>query len=318
MSDLTPTVLRRLWPRAPQAKIDAIARVAPSLFDQWQINTPLRVAHLMAQISHENGAGTISRENMNYRAERIMEIFGVGRHSAAVTADEAQRLAHNPRDLAERVYGLGNPKKAKELGNTRPGDGFNCRGGGDLQLTGAGNYRRIGALVGVDLYANPTQLEDPAIAFQVAVIEFAKLGCLKPADNDDVLGVTLKVNGGRNGLPERRMWLRKWKDALDVEPNEAVQFASIPEPQEPRAGETDAAKKATDSTIIKGAAGGGGLGIGAMLYQAWEAVSSAPENLVDATIKLAQKPGFWFALAVVALFAFIFRQRLRKIIREGI
>ncbi|MEH2470469.1 putative chitinase [Nitrobacteraceae bacterium AZCC 2161] len=68
------------------------------------------------------GQGTIVREDMNYRAERIGQIFGV--HSAKVTPAEAERLAHNPKALAERVYGLGNPKWAKEPGNTQPGDGY--------------------------------------------------------------------------------------------------------------------------------------------------------------------------------------------------
>jgi putative chitinase len=69
---------------------------------------------------------------MNYSAPRLLEIFGVNRHSAAVTAFEAEKLARKPEAIAERVYGLGNPRKARELGNTQPGDGFRFRGNGIL------------------------------------------------------------------------------------------------------------------------------------------------------------------------------------------
>ena len=55
-------------------------------------------------------------------------------------------LLGNPEALAERVYGLGNPGKAKELGNTIAGDGYRYRGGGVLQTTGGANYRRMATL----------------------------------------------------------------------------------------------------------------------------------------------------------------------------
>jgi len=81
---------------------------------------------------------------MNYSAERLMQIFGVGRHSAAVTPAEAERLAHDERAIAERVYGLGNPRKALELGNKEQGDGFRYRGCGLMQTTGRFNFRLMG------------------------------------------------------------------------------------------------------------------------------------------------------------------------------
>lgn len=216
---LTPDILRRLWPRAPQAKIDAIVRASPRIFADYGIVSPLRVAHLMAQISHENGAGTIIRENMNYSAPRLLQIFGQGHHSAAITPDEAQALAHHPQEISERVYGLGNPRKAKELGNTNPGDGYRFRGNGDLQLTGGASHRKIGQAIGVDLYGDPAQLEDPEISFRCAAAEFKALNCLPAADADNATLVTRRVNGGTNGLAERKAWLKRWKQALPELPD---------------------------------------------------------------------------------------------------
>jgi putative chitinase len=268
---LTKSILRRMWPRAPQAKIDGVMAVAPTLLAKWGINNDLRLAHFMAQISHENGAGTITRENLNYRsADQLLKIFGAKEysvprggkgHSAALTPAQAEALIGKPRELAERVYGLGNPKKAKELGNTKEGDAYACRGGGDLQLTGAGNYRKIGALIGMDLYGHPELFDDPKTSFEVSVIEFVKLGCLPLADQDDCELVTRKVNGGVNGLAERKVWLRKWKAALaadDIVLAPSHISGDVPPPEEPRGGEAD--KTPSNTAVVATRAGAGVLG----------------------------------------------------------
>lgn len=166
--------------------------------------TRVKTIHFFANIHHESGGFTIVRENMNYTAPRIMEIFGVGRHSAKITVAEAGRLAGNPWDLAERVYGLGNPKKAKELGNTKPGDGWKYRGGGALQITGGAYYKRYG---GQDLYDNPDLIEESAYYFTTAVREFdAKniWGKANDLSEASIRAVCKAVNGGYNGLDDRR------------------------------------------------------------------------------------------------------------------
>src|SRR5438552_9106298 len=98
----------------------------------------------MAQVLHESGGCTILVEKFRYSVPRILEIFGVGKHSAAITPSEAAKLAGKPTELAERVYGLGNPKKAMELGNIDPGDGAKFIGRGLIQLTGRGSYAKFG------------------------------------------------------------------------------------------------------------------------------------------------------------------------------
>jgi putative chitinase len=100
----------RIAPHARDNYLDAIRRGGP-LFERHGITTPLRMAHFLAQALHETGGFTVLRENMNYQAARLVEIFGVHRHSAAVTAEEAAQLAGHPEAIAERVYGLGNPRK---------------------------------------------------------------------------------------------------------------------------------------------------------------------------------------------------------------
>lgn len=215
-------LMKKMWPKAPAKTIDAVAKTAGGVFEANGLNTPLRVAHFMAQISHECQNGTIVRENMNYSAARMLEIFGVGKHSARVTPAEAKALEHQPAKIAERVYGLGNPTKARELGNTQPGDGYRYRGNGMLQLTGRASHARIGALTGFDIEDHPEMLEDPVMSFKVAVVEFVKLNCLPAADADNIDLVTHRVNGGTNGLADRKVALKNWKAALGVKATAAA------------------------------------------------------------------------------------------------
>ena len=163
-----------------------------------------QIVHFLANIHHESGGYNIVRENMNYSAKRIMEIFGVGKHSAKVTQSEANYLAGKPYELAERVYGLGNPSKAKELGNTKVGDGFKYRGGGALQITGGNAYKKYG---GQELYNNPDLVGTSSYYFTTAIAEFdqSKIWDLaKDLSENSIRAVCKKVNGGYNGLDDRR------------------------------------------------------------------------------------------------------------------
>lgn len=166
--------------------------------------TKVQIVHFLANIHHESGGFTIERENMNYSPQRIMAIFGVGKHSAKVTQAEANRLAGKPYELAERVYGLGNPSKAKELGNTKVGDGYKYRGGGALQITGGNAYKKYG---GQELYDNPDLIGDSTYYFTTAIAEFNAnniWGLAKDLSENSIRAVCKKINGGYNGLDDRR------------------------------------------------------------------------------------------------------------------
>jgi len=140
------SIVRKVAPRCYPNYLKAFED-GDDIFERFKINTPLRIAHFLAQALYETGRGTVLFESLKYKtAARLLEIFGVGRHSAAIRPDEVDQYLNNDRALAERVYGLGNPKKAKELGNTKSGDGYKYRGGGLLQTTGGANYARMGNL----------------------------------------------------------------------------------------------------------------------------------------------------------------------------
>lgn len=200
--------VERVAPKALDNYQDAI-RQGETLFKKADITTPLRMAHFLAQALHETDGFGILREKMNYSAKRMLEVFGVGHHSAAVTAAEANKLAHNKEAIAERVYGLGNPRKARELGNTKPGDGFLYRGNGILQTTGRGNHKRMGAAAGVDFEGVPDLVTDPAHALKPALTEWTQNNLNVFADKNDIRTITRTINGGFNGLPQRKAWFDK-------------------------------------------------------------------------------------------------------------
>lgn len=274
---LDPVIVRRLWPRAPQAKIDAMCAVSEDVFAEHGIDDVNVVVQLMANISHENGGGTIIRESGNYRAERIVQIFGAGKSSAKVTPEEAEGLAHNAQKLFERVYNLpGSPKLAHELGNHEPGDGYKFRGGGDLQLTGRGSYERVGKMTGhPEIATDPDKIADPVISFTVAVAEFVSLGCVGPASRMETVRVRRLVNGGSNGLAEVQVWVQHWSLALPE-----IDAPPIP----PRGADTDN-KTLMGSKIMKGIASTAGAAATAAGAQVAKNGNTTTETVDASTIQ---------------------------------
>lgn len=201
-------VVRKVCPKAKPSYLAAFEH-GDALFQKHGITTPLRLSHFLAQCLHETGGLTIEWENGNYSASRLMEIFGVGKHSAAVTEAEANFLAKKPQAIFERVYGLGNPKKAKELGNLQEGDGYRYRGGGVMQTTGRSNYRRMGQRCGVDFEGQPELVVSAEHALKPALAEWTEGKLNEAADRSDLRAITKRINGGFNGLADRQAWLQR-------------------------------------------------------------------------------------------------------------
>jgi putative chitinase len=151
------------------------------------------------------------------------------------TLASAQPFAGNPRALANKVYN-------GRMGNrTGTDDGWNFRGRGGAQTTGREGYQRVKKATGLDVITQPDLLIDPRHFLNCAVSDFINCGCLSYAAADDVVGVTRRLNGGTIGLAERKVWLAKWKRALDAPP-------AIASP--PLAPELPAAQPSTVSSII--------------------------------------------------------------------
>lgn len=232
MMSITKTDLLKFCPGGNEDWIETFARMAPALMKRYAVNTRLRWVHFAAQWGHETDGLSIRnmRENMNYRAERIVQVFGAGNSSAAVGRKEALSLQHNPDALAERVYGSGT-KVGRGMGNISPGDGAKFIGRGLLQNTGRETYAYLANELDADLLETPALLEKPEIGIPAGFAEWAKLGCNEVADTDNVTAVSKRVNGGTNGLANRRIWLARakavWPDATEQVDDEARENANL-------------------------------------------------------------------------------------------
>jgi putative chitinase len=161
-------------------------------------DAPLRAEHFLAQTLHETGGLRILVENLNYSAPRLMQVWP----SRFKTIEDARTVEHNPRALANRVYG-------GRMGNVEPEDGWRYIGRGLLQLTGRSSYARVGKALGLDLVGFPSLVLESENALKVAGSEWVASLCNVSADADDLERVTRKINGGLIGLAERREWLNK-------------------------------------------------------------------------------------------------------------
>ena len=169
----------------------------PDVVAKFGINTPLRLAHFLAQCSHESGNFKLVRENLNYSAEGLRKIFNKYFPTDAI----AQQYARQPQKIANRVYAsrMGN-------GNEASGDGYKYSGKGYIQLTGKDNYKAFSDFIGEDCVANP---ELVATKYPLTSAGFFfnrnKLWaiCDKGNSTDIVTLVTKRVNGGTIGLDDR-------------------------------------------------------------------------------------------------------------------
>lgn len=229
---ITAAQLKAIAGRGARADmVGAIVRGWPVAVAKAKLTTKNRAAHFLAQIMTETGGLQILEESGAYRAARILEIFGA-RHSAKIGPAEARSIAALPVAqrgpvLFNRVYGVGNPKKMREFGNTGPNDGWLYRGGGMMQATGKSNYAALEKKTGLPLVAHPELLHQPDSAFVAAYLEWIQDGrCNAAADRDQVVTVREIINGGHNGLKECREFLARAKQALaDYSAPPALSFA---------------------------------------------------------------------------------------------
>lgn len=185
MKNLQPTpepsqapVVAKSEPSAPKIDIKKLAAVLPGpaqLLQKYALESGINneeLIQLIAQASHET---------LNFtRTEEI-----------------------GNKDYFNKYDPRFNIRKAKILGNTRPGDGIRYKGRGFLQITGRWNYKAAGKALGLPLEEKPELLNDPDVAAKVSVWYWNKF--VKPDVDDftDVELVTKQINPGLKGLEDR-------------------------------------------------------------------------------------------------------------------
>lgn len=138
-------------------------------FALFAINTPLRQRHFLAQVFHES----------------------MGLYYSTELASGKQYEGR------------------KDLGNTIQGYGVKYKGRGYIQITGYFNYKLVGEYFGVDFLSYPEKLaQNPWNMLSAGWFWKAK-NINSLADKDDIVLITKKINGGLNGLDDRRNWFEK-------------------------------------------------------------------------------------------------------------
>ncbi|WP_322084012.1 lysozyme [Burkholderia sp. BCC1972] len=187
---MTPQILSAAL-QIPLARATPWADPLSAVMALYAIDSPARQAAFLAQCGHESG-----------RFQWLREIWG---------PTPAQRAYEPP------------ATKAKELGNTKPGDGFLFRAGGLIGVTGRYNFRVMGQKIGVDLEGNPDQISQPSIAAEVSAQFWADNALSAFADAGDFLSISRAINLGNprsaatpNGMPDRLALWDSCKKALGV------------------------------------------------------------------------------------------------------
>lgn len=232
---MTLQTLERICTSASRPMTDSHRRILSQyvepltrLMPEYGINTPLRQAHFLAQLAHESGEFKSTEENLKYSATRLREIFP----KYFKTSADAQAAAYNPERIANTVY-------ANRYGNGAydTGDGFRFRGRGLIQTTFRANYQsfmthllslpksKLDSATDAAIHCpfNPLDklaplLARPELAVRSACYywksrklnEYADQG----ASDAIVTGITRVINGGTNGLSQRKVYFYRAQLAM--------------------------------------------------------------------------------------------------------
>jgi predicted chitinase len=184
---LTGQQLQSIMPSTPAARRDALLPFLQAAMTEFAIETPARAAAFVAQLAHESG-----------QFRFMEEIWG---------PTPAQRRYEPASTLAAT------------LGNTETGDGRRYKGRGPIQITGRANYRRFGDFLGTDLVSDPARAAQPELAFRIAGLFWSKKGLSELADratDEAFREITRRINGGFNGLDDRRKFYAVARAVLGV------------------------------------------------------------------------------------------------------
>lgn len=168
---------------------------------EFGIEAPVHQAMFIAQVGHESRGFSRLVESMDYSIAGLADFVRYGR----LTQGQANALGRRSYERVlpiERQRAIANLVYSKRMGNNGPTDGWFYRGRGLIQITGLNNYRDCGNGLKVDLVQKPELLAQDEYAARSAAWFFSTKGCMKYTG--DLVRVTQIINGGQNGIDDRR------------------------------------------------------------------------------------------------------------------
>lgn len=201
MIQVTAENLKDFAPGISDDNAAAIAHYFMQYAPEYGVTTPYSVQYFLSNGAHESAGFTRFEENLNYSAERLVQVF-----PKYFTAAQANNYARIPINIANRVY-------ANRMGNgpESSGDGWKYRGRGIFMNTGKDNYRQLSQHFYSDnsLLDHPDDISKPVLAVRAALHFWKTRGLTALADARNFKGVVQAINGGLNGLGDRSEWLAK-------------------------------------------------------------------------------------------------------------
>ncbi len=167
---------------------------------EFGITTSVQQAMFIAQVGHESASFTLLVESFNYSINGLLATFG-----KRLSADQASALGRQTGEKSvpvNRQRAIANLVYSGRMGNKAVDDGWKYRGRGLIQITGLDNYRACGTALKLDLISNPDQLQSDVNAARSAAWFWQSRNCGQYAD--DIQRVTQLINGGNNGINDRK------------------------------------------------------------------------------------------------------------------
>lgn len=201
----TETVLKQAFPKMSDETAKMVVTAIRPAIAKYDLSTINRLAAFVAQTAHESGMFHYKAENLNYSAAALHKVFGKYFPTQAL----AESYARKPEKIANRVY-------ANRMGNgdEASGDGWTYRGRGWLQITGFSNVSNFAFSLGKPIAEAVAYLDTDEGGFMGAGWFWEKNHLNDIADKNDIVTISKRINGGTNGLEERKSYYSAMQRAL--------------------------------------------------------------------------------------------------------